>query len=66
MSHIQRFTANIKSQPSLVEVDKENDVVTKTGETMRERHVNNEGKYIIDEGVEGLQGTQRNKSQLNF
>jgi hypothetical protein len=40
--------------PALVEVDKEDDVVTEGGETVERGHLDGEGEEVVDEGVEEL------------
>ena len=47
--------------PSLVQVDEEDHVVSETGQPMGRRHGDDEGKYIIDEGVESLGETMVNR-----
>lgn len=43
--------------PSLVKVDKEHKIISENSNAMRGGHDNDEGKDIINEGVEGLQGS---------
>lgn len=40
--------------PSLVEVNEEDRVVSKAGQSVWRRHGDDEGKYVVDEGVECL------------
>lgn len=40
--------------PTLIQVDEEDDVVAEASETMSRRHSDDEGKNVVDEGVEGL------------
>mmetsp|Transcript_16844 Transcript_16844/g.64143 ORF Transcript_16844/g.64143 Transcript_16844/m.64143 type:complete len:436 (+) Transcript_16844:745-2052(+) len=41
-------------QVSLVQEDEENQIISETGEAVQQRHVHDEGKEIVDEGVERL------------
>jgi len=40
--------------PSLVDVDEEDDIVTQSGKTVQEGHLDGESEEIVDEGVEEL------------
>ena len=43
-----------ESSPSLIQVYKEHHVISEAGEAMRRRHGDDEGKDIINEGIESL------------
>ena len=51
--------------PSLVQVDEEDHVVSETSQPVGRRHGDDEGEYIIDEGVESLGGTMANRYRHN-
>lgn len=40
--------------PSLVEVNEEHHIVSEAGESVGRRHGDDEGKHVVDEGVESL------------
>jgi hypothetical protein len=42
--------------PSLVDVDEEDYIVTQSGKTMQEGHLDGESEQVVDEGVEELVG----------
>lgn len=52
--------------PSLVEVNEEHHIVSETGQSVGRRHGDDEGKHIIDEGIECLATIHQYQSISNL
>ena len=50
--------------PHLIQVNKEDDIITEASDSVKDRHLNNKGEHIINKSIQGLvdHGIHRNMS----